>query len=270
MTRIFEALKKSRGQAAALPFPPVDPPVLRPAPVLRPLAPSAPGAPTEAGPAPRVDLVTTAPLPAEVARELTALRIGLESALEGKPRRVIMFLSALHGEGVSTVAMQFASLVAADGRGRSLLLDLHARDAAPPVRSAGGRQPWPGGRSGASRPDAETPAGRGGHPLGLAVLTDEIRGAGGWTPALVRTFLATVSSRFDWVIVDGPPVLQAPESVDLAPLVDGVALVVRAGHAKRPVVSRAVDLLRKSGVRILGCVLNRRRFEIPGFIYRRI
>jgi Mrp family chromosome partitioning ATPase len=36
------------------------------------------------------------------------------------------------------------------------------------------------------------------------------------------------------------------------------------------VVARAVELLRKSGARILGSVLNRRRMEIPGFIYRRI
>jgi Mrp family chromosome partitioning ATPase len=52
--------------------------------------------------------------------------------------------------------------------------------------------------------------------------------------------------------------------------VDGVVLVVHAGRAKRPVVTRAVDMLRKSGGRVLGTVLNRRVHEIPGFIYRRI
>ena len=88
--------------------------------------------------------------------------------------------------------------------------------------------------------------------------------------APVRSLLATVSGQFDWVIVDGPPVLEAPEAVDLAPLVDGAVIVVRSGHTKRPVALRAADLLRKSGVRILGSVLNRRRLEIPDFIYRRI
>ena len=39
---------------------------------------------------------------------------------------------------------------------------------------------------------------------------------------------------------------------------------------QRPVVTRAVALLRKSGGRVLGTVLNRRIHEIPGFIYRRI
>ena len=47
-------------------------------------------------------------------------------------------------------------------------------------------------------------------------------------------------------------------------------MVVQAGRTKRPVLSRSVDLLRKAGARVLGTVLNRRRLEIPGFIYRRI
>jgi Mrp family chromosome partitioning ATPase len=89
-------------------------------------------------------------------------------------------------------------------------------------------------------------------------------------PAAVRSTLAALTAQFEWVVVDGPPVLDAPESVDLAPLVDGVVLVVRSGHTKRPIALRAVELLRKSGVRLVGCVLNRRRLEIPDFIYRRI
>jgi hypothetical protein len=31
-----------------------------------------------------------------------------------------------------------------------------------------------------------------------------------------------------------------------------------------------VDLVSRAGGRVLGMVLNRRRLEIPGFIYRRI
>ena len=62
--------------------------------------------------------------------------------------------------------------------------------------------------------------------------------------------------------------LPALELEDIA--ADGIVLVVRSGHTKRPVVSRAADLLRKSGARVLGTVLNRRRLEIPDFLYRRI
>jgi protein-tyrosine kinase len=262
MTRIFEALKKSQGRPAALPFPPAE--------VATPRSPVVPRATASIDPGivPLIDVVPTAPLPDDVVREMTALRIGLESALEARPGRVVMFMGSMSGEGVTTVATQFASVVAADGRGRALLLDAQARP-------AGGTRPGPAGsRAGRAPRGAHeaggTPAGRGGLPLSVAALNDEIRRAGGRAPAAVRAFFATVSAQFDWVIVDGAPVLESPESVDLAPLVDGVVLVVHSGKTKRPVVVRAVDLLRKSGARVLGSVLNRRRFEIPDFIYRRV
>ncbi len=265
MTRIFEALKKSQGRAGALPFPPSEAPPLRPAVVQRPTAPVEPGI------TPRIDIMPTSPLPDEVVREMTALRIGLESAIESQKVRVVMFLGSMNGEGVTTVATQFASVIAADGRGRVLLLDAQAtspageKRPAPTVRPKGatpgaGRGSEPGG----------TPGARGGLPLSVALLNDEIRRAGGRAPAAVRAFFATVSAQFDWVVVDGAPVLESPESVDLAPLVDGVVLVIRSGHTKRPVIVRAVELLRKSGARVLGTVLNRRRLEIPDFIYRRV
>jgi Mrp family chromosome partitioning ATPase len=47
-------------------------------------------------------------------------------------------------------------------------------------------------------------------------------------------------------------------------------LVIQVGRSKRPVLSRAADLLAKAGSRMLGSVLNRRVHEIPEFIYRRI
>jgi non-specific protein-tyrosine kinase len=72
------------------------------------------------------------------------------------------------------------------------------------------------------------------------------------------------------VVFDGPPVVESPEAGSLAAQVDGVVMVLHAGRIKRPVVTRAVELLRKNGGHVLGTVLNRRVHEIPGFIYRRI
>ena len=265
MTRIFEALKKSQGRAAARLFPAAEGAPPRPTVVPRSTASVDPGI------VPLIDTVPTAPLPDEIVREMTALRIGLESALEAHATRVVMFLGSMSGEGVTTVATQFASVIAADGRGRTLLLDaqapsLHGERRPGPGRSRVGKAP-----RGTRVSDAGgTPAARGGQPLSIAALNDEIRHAGARAPAAVRAFFTTVSAQFDWVIVDGAPVLESPESVDLAPLVDSVVMVIHSGKTKRPVVVRAVDLLRKSGARVLGSVLNRRRFEIPEFIYRRV
>ena len=265
MTRIFEALKKSQGWAAALPFPAIETTLPRPMVVPRPNAPIEPEL------APRIEIMPTAPLPDDVVREMIALRIGLESALEGRKARVVMFMGSTSGEGVTRVATQFASVIVGDGNGRALLLDAQGQRPVLELRPgpAGSRiGNAPGGAR--AHEAGVTPAARGGQPLSVAALNDEIRRAGGRAPAAVRAYFAKVSGQFDWVVVDGAPVLESPESVDLAPLVDGVVMVVHSGHTKRPVVIRAVDLLRKSGARVLGIVLNRRRLEIPDFIYRRV
>ena len=82
--------------------------------------------------------------------------------------------------------------------------------------------------------------------------------------------LQAVAGGYDWIVLDGPPALESPDAAPLGAMADGVVIVVRAGRTKRPVLSRSVDLLRRAGGRMLGIVLNRRRLEIPEFIYRRI
>jgi Mrp family chromosome partitioning ATPase len=263
MTRIFEALKKTQPAPAAVPFP--QPPAKTgPGPSTPAQLQSVLGraaavvARTEPEPA-VVEEVLAAPLAADVIRELAALRVSLEAALEERPTRVVLFMSSIGHEGTTTVASQFASLLANDPRVRVLALDLNPRRPALASRFA---------RDAARAHGRGEPPGEQGR-LGLMRLGPHSPGAG-VAPVAARALVTSVVGSYDWVIVDGPPILDAPEMTDIAPLVDGVVLVVRSGHTKRPVVTRAVDLLRKSGARVIGTVLNRRRLEIPGFLYRRI
>lgn len=266
MTRIFEALKKSQARAALL-FPPASP-----API-HPIAGSRPGglgqaqARAEAGLVPRLETAATAPLPEEIVREMTALRIGLESVLEDRPTRVILFMSSVAGEGTTTVAAHFATVLASDPGLRPLLLDLNVRRPGVAARLGLGTPPRPRDSHPEVGPHA---AARPPRALTVALLADDTHAYDVPRPAGVRGMLTTLSMHHDWIVVDGPPVLDAPEAADIAEVVDGVVLVVRSGHTKRPVVTRAAELLRKSGARVLGSVLNRRRLEIPDFIYRRI
>lgn len=258
MTRIFEALKKSQAREAV--------PFQAPAPApLHPIATSRPGpqhaAHIEPELAPRLETATALTLPDDIVREMSALRIGLESALEGRSARVVMFLGSVAGEGVTTVAAQFASVLAADPALRPLLLDLNVR------------RPGVAARLTPARPRAsQPPLGRPpvARPLTVALLPEDPLAHDVPRPQGVRALLTSLAMHHDWIVVDGPPVLDAPEAADIAEVADGVVLVVRYGHTKRPVVARAADLLRKSGARVLGSVLNRRRLEIPDFIYRRI
>ena len=79
-----------------------------------------------------------------------------------------------------------------------------------------------------------------------------------------------LKNEFDWVIFDGAPVDQYPDSSVLARQVDGSILVVQAEKRGREVVIRAKNRLERSGGTIIGAVLNRRRHVIPQCIYSRL
>jgi len=268
MTRLFDALRKARSAPPARgpAGPPARlaiaaaPPVARKA--VRPAA-ERPAAPDE-GARPRI--VTSggaAELPADVRREMTGLRISLEAALTQRVPRIVMFLASQGGEGTSTVAAQFAQSLASDERLRVLLADAHARRPAY----------CPDGSPAVARPARATPRGQAqsdARSPDLMPLPEGSHEARTLTPVSLRESLDAIASGYDWIVIDGPPVLESPDAATLGVVADGVVVVVQAGRTKRPVLTRSVDLMSRAGGRVLGIVLNRRRLEIPGFIYRRI
>ena len=66
--------------------------------------------------------------------------------------------------------------------------------------------------------------------------------------------LETVSSSFDWVLLDATPMLPMADSTSLSRLCDGVLVVVREGHTRRRVLNKALESIEKS--KLLGMVLN--------------
>jgi Mrp family chromosome partitioning ATPase len=74
----------------------------------------------------------------------------------------------------------------------------------------------------------------------------------------------------DTVIVDAPPIVLSPETPNITRHADGVVLVVLSGRTKREVVQRSINLVRQFEGRVLGVALNRKRYFIPEFLYRRL
>lgn len=73
----------------------------------------------------------------------------------------------------------------------------------------------------------------------------------------MREFLEAAQERYDLVILDSPPVLAVSDVCAVAPLVDGVLLVVRSGGAPRAVLRRAKEQLDAVHARVVAAVLNR-------------
>jgi protein-tyrosine kinase len=83
-------------------------------------------------------------------------------------------------------------------------------------------------------------------------------------------FLIEMRKSFDYVILDGAPLPNSAETRVLCDKVDGVVMVIESGKLRRQVAMRAKQELEDAGARILGVVLNKRKYHIPDWIYRRL
>jgi len=72
----------------------------------------------------------------------------------------------------------------------------------------------------------------------------------------MASLLDELSRRYDYVVIDAPPVLGQADAALLARLAGGVVLVVRAGETNGAAVAAAFGRLRTLRARVLGVVLN--------------
>ncbi len=206
----------------------------------------------------------------EFHRELSGLRLQVDGALIGRRPRVVLLTSSVEGEGATTVAASFARVLAEDGASRVLLVDANRRrpGLAEYFRIVSGPGLSEVLHAGQSFDSAVQAVER----QNLHVLGSMAGGitANLYAQQLVRAFLGQYGSRYDYVLFDAPPLLDSPETAILGSAVDTTLLVIRASSTKGGVVSRSLDALAKAGVPVLGLVLNRRRLDIPEFLYKRL
>jgi capsular exopolysaccharide synthesis family protein len=84
----------------------------------------------------------------------------------------------------------------------------------------------------------------------------------GLTSDRMKRVLDEASARYDWVIIDTPPVGLLPDANLLAAMVDSALLVVQAGKTPYSLIQRAVAAIGRD--RILGVVLNRAEEGLAG------
>jgi len=212
--------------------------------------------------------VKGAPLVDRVAESYQRVLHAIQSRQGAKPGYSILVVSAAHGEGTSTVAREIAALLVRDGKTRAVLVDANLRT--PSQHKAFGVERAGGLTEVITRGLALDQAVHNGNSSPVPLLTSG-RLASHPTGVLsapgLRTALEGLRSRYGWVIVDGPPTTVYSDAGILAPLVDGVVLVVQAEKTRWQVAEQAKRTLEESGARLLGAVLSRRQFHIPKALY---
>lgn len=75
---------------------------------------------------------------------------------------------------------------------------------------------------------------------------------------------------FDYALIDCPSLKDSGDLLSMAPFLDGVILVVEANHTRRDQLQHAERAIEAAQGKILGHILNKRTYEIPDWIYRRL
>jgi capsular exopolysaccharide synthesis family protein len=189
------------------------------------------------------------------AEQYRIIRAKLVRLKTERPLATVAVTSAVVGEGKSTTSSNLASVLAQSIGQRVVLVDCDLRR--PALYRAFGQPLGPGLteilRDGRSIDDVLRPvdAGR------LWLITSgrpppnptELLGS----EAMDR-LLEGLRSRFDFVILDVPPILPLADPFVLGCKADGIILVVRAGQTPREVVAMSMDNLPRD--RVIGAILN--------------
>ena len=74
--------------------------------------------------------------------------------------------------------------------------------------------------------------------------------------ARMLNLISVMRKKFDYIILDAPPVNMVTDAVVLGPVVDGYLFVVRSNQSERASVSHAIEQLGYADAKIMGFVMN--------------
>jgi capsular exopolysaccharide synthesis family protein len=197
-------------------------------------------------------------------------RLGTNLLVAPDPTRQPKLLgvtASRHGEGTTTTAAVFASILVRRRGGRVAVVEANFRtpscDAVFNVKRNGGFAEFIEGRE----------------PLANVVQTSQLgnlfvitSGHSEFAPSAlfdspgIQGALDQLRQQFDFVVFDLPPVNVYSDASILCPRLDAALIVIEADRTRIPEVERTRRSLERVGVKLVGSVLNRRRNYIPAFL----
>jgi hypothetical protein len=85
-----------------------------------------------------------------------------------------------------------------------------------------------------------------------------------------RECIQLLRSEFAHTIIDCPALEESGDLLSVAPFVDGVIVVVEANRTRREQPYQAEQSIVAAGGTLLGYILNKRSYEVPQWLYRRL
>ena len=196
------------------------------------------------------------PIVAQLTESIDGVRTILMHDSTSKRRQVVLVTSAATMEGRTTVASQLAASLARAGR-RTLLVDGDLRR---PALHALFDAPLEDGLCEVLRAEVDVAdVIRPTHAEGLWLLTAgycDVDAIHALATEQMQPVFDKLRAEYDFIIIDGAPVLGMSDALIFGQYSDGAILSVRRDHSQMPKINQAAELLRGVGIRIIGAVVN--------------
>ncbi|WP_263382469.1 P-loop NTPase family protein [Granulicella arctica] len=85
-----------------------------------------------------------------------------------------------------------------------------------------------------------------------------------------RDCIEQLRSAFDYVLIDCPALNSAGDVLSLASLVNGIILIVEADKTRVDQIEHAEKSLEFARGKLIGHILNKRTYNIPSWLYKRL
>jgi polysaccharide biosynthesis transport protein len=195
---------------------------------------------------------------------LRSAQLAAESAIPAtNGGRIVGVVSSVPGEGKSTIAANFAQLLASTGE-RTLLIDADFRHASlteqlGPSNAPGVKEVITGllPLSDAALYDTET----GLEFLGVGDRRSPSEAAELANSKAFAQFVTAQREHYAWVVLDLPPIVPVVDACAASNILDGVILVVEWGKTPRNVVIQALENNATLRAHMIGCILNKADLE---------
>lgn len=204
-----------------------------------------------------------------IAEQYRAMRTNFLSLQEEKHLKTCVVTSALHDEGKSITALNFAIVYAELSEKKVLLIDadLHKPSLHYYLNIQGAE-----GLSDLLQKDI---------PIDSVLKETRIKNLSflpsGTLPenpsellalSKMENLLEKLKSQFDLILLDSPPIIALTDAGVLGSICESALLVVRVGKTNRETVSRSIELLKHANANVVGTVLVDIEYCIPTYIYK--
>jgi protein-tyrosine kinase len=184
--------------------------------------------------------------------------------------KTIMLTGTSHKCGTTTTAVSLGTLLAKEAGYRVLLVDTNIRN--PGLHSVFNTEPYGGICEFIGQDRSKTFEFKRVGPAELyflpcGIVTAESRR--NFDSSRFESFLKYAREKFDFVIMDTAPIGNYSDPQAICPKVDGVIMVITSGKTRRQVAQRVKKEIEDADGRILGVVINKRKYYIPDWIYKR-